>query len=202
MMKKSEMKRIENAASRQVTFSKRRNGLLKKAYELSVLCDAEVALFVFSPSGKLYEYSTSSVMDNTIERYAITYDKAEEIGKKTKEEIIQQSENKSASLHKKIGLLEETKRRLSGESLGSCSKDELEKIEQEIKLSLATVKARKNKLIQEKINQLKLQEKNLTNENAELIKTREMVKNLKLSNPPKVEPEAAMEGEETPMFHL
>ncbi|KAL9177788.1 hypothetical protein ABFS82_01G081700 [Erythranthe guttata] len=201
MMKKSEMKRIENAASRQVTFSKRRNGLLKKAYELSVLCDAEVALFVFSPSGKLYEYSTSSVMDNTIERYAITYDKAEEIGKKTKEEIIQ-SENKSASLHKKIGLLEETKRRLSGESLGSCSKDELEKIEQEIKLSLATVKARKNKLIQEKINQLKLQEKNLTNENAELIKTREMVKNLKLSNPPKVEPEAAMEGEETPMFHL
>ncbi|XP_012835493.1 PREDICTED: agamous-like MADS-box protein AGL14 [Erythranthe guttata] len=89
MMKKSEMKRIENAASRQVTFSKRRNGLSKKAYELSVLCDAEVALFVFSPSGKLYEYSSSSVMDNTIERYAITYDKAEEIGKKTKEEIIQ-----------------------------------------------------------------------------------------------------------------
>ncbi|KAL8064319.1 hypothetical protein ABFX02_01G082100 [Erythranthe guttata] len=201
MMKKSEMKRIENAASRQVTFSKRRNGLSKKAYELSVLCDAEVALFVFSPSGKHYEYSTSSVMDNTIERYAITYDKAEEIGKKTKEEIIQ-SENKSASLHKKIGLLEETKRRLSGESLGSCSKDELEKIEQEIKRSLATVKARKNKLIQEKINQLKLQEKNLTNENAELIKTREMVKNLKLSNPPKVEPAADMEGEETPMFHL
>ncbi|CAN1332771.1 Agamous-like MADS-box protein AGL14 [Linum perenne] len=53
------MKRIENATSRQVTFSKRRNGLLKKAFELSVLCDAEVALIIFSPRGKLYEFSSS-----------------------------------------------------------------------------------------------------------------------------------------------
>ncbi|KAL8150494.1 hypothetical protein V2J09_020302 [Rumex salicifolius] len=41
---KMQMKRIEKDSSRQVTFSKRRNGLLKKAFELSVLCDAEVAL--------------------------------------------------------------------------------------------------------------------------------------------------------------
>ncbi|GER25289.1 MADS-box transcription factor [Striga asiatica] len=40
---KVQMKRIENSTSRQVSFYKRRNGLLKKAYELSVLCDAEVA---------------------------------------------------------------------------------------------------------------------------------------------------------------
>lgn len=56
---KIEMKRIENATNRQVTFSKRRNGLLKKAYELAVLCDVEVALIIFSPSGKLYEYASS-----------------------------------------------------------------------------------------------------------------------------------------------
>ncbi|MBA0851734.1 hypothetical protein Goshw_025055 [Gossypium schwendimanii] len=56
---KTQMKRIENAASRQVTFSKRRNGLLKKAFELSVLCDAEVALIIFSPRGKLYEFSSA-----------------------------------------------------------------------------------------------------------------------------------------------
>uniref|UniRef100_A0A0E0M346 MADS-box domain-containing protein n=2 Tax=Oryza punctata TaxID=4537 RepID=A0A0E0M346_ORYPU len=37
-----ELKRIENKINRQVTFAKRRNGLLKKAYELSVLCDAEL----------------------------------------------------------------------------------------------------------------------------------------------------------------
>ncbi|CAN1236713.1 MADS-box protein SOC1 [Linum grandiflorum] len=65
---KTQMRRIENATSRQVTFSKRRNGLLKKAFELSVLCDAEVALLVFSPRGKLYEFASSS-MQSTIERY-------------------------------------------------------------------------------------------------------------------------------------
>ncbi|RVW41154.1 Agamous-like MADS-box protein AGL14 [Vitis vinifera] len=56
---KTQMRRIENATSRQVTFSKRRNGLFKKAFELSVLCDAEVALIIFSPRGKLYEFSSS-----------------------------------------------------------------------------------------------------------------------------------------------
>jgi len=57
---KTQMKRIENATSRQVTFSKRRNGLLKKAFELSVLCDAEVALIVISPRGKLYEFASGT----------------------------------------------------------------------------------------------------------------------------------------------
>lgn len=56
------MKRIENETSRQVTFSKRRNGLLKKAFELSVLCDAEVALIIFSTRGRLYEFSSSRYM--------------------------------------------------------------------------------------------------------------------------------------------
>ncbi len=51
-----ELKRIENKVNRQVTFAKRRSGLLKKAYELSILCDAEVALIIFSNRGKLYEF--------------------------------------------------------------------------------------------------------------------------------------------------
>lgn len=55
---KIEMKRIENAASRQVTFTKRRSGLLKKAHELSVLCDAQVAVIIFSQRGRLYEFSS------------------------------------------------------------------------------------------------------------------------------------------------
>lgn len=56
---KIEIKRIENTTNRQVTFCKRRNGLLKKAYELSVLCDAEVALVVFSARGRLYDYANN-----------------------------------------------------------------------------------------------------------------------------------------------
>ncbi|KVH96879.1 Transcription factor, K-box, partial [Cynara cardunculus var. scolymus] len=64
---KIEIKRIENTTNRQVTFCKRRSGLLKKAYELSVLCDAEVALIVFSSRGRLYEYANNSVK-GTIDR--------------------------------------------------------------------------------------------------------------------------------------
>nr|POE84683.1 isoform 3 of mads-box transcription factor 3 [Quercus suber] len=57
--RKIEIKRIENNTKRQVSFCKRRNGLLKKACELSVLCDAEVALLIFSSRGRLYEYANN-----------------------------------------------------------------------------------------------------------------------------------------------
>ncbi|KAK4479423.1 hypothetical protein RD792_014937 [Penstemon davidsonii] len=57
---KVQLKRIENKINRQVTFSKRRSGLLKKAHEISVLCDADVGLIVFSTKGKLFEYATDS----------------------------------------------------------------------------------------------------------------------------------------------
>ncbi|XP_059446450.1 MADS-box protein JOINTLESS-like [Corylus avellana] len=53
-----EMKKIDNRAARQVTFCKRR-GLFKKAMELSTLCDAEIALIVFSSTGKLFDYASS-----------------------------------------------------------------------------------------------------------------------------------------------
>jgi hypothetical protein len=54
-----EIRRIESAAARQVTFSKRRRGLFKKAEELGVLCDADVALVVFSATGKLSQFASS-----------------------------------------------------------------------------------------------------------------------------------------------
>ncbi|KAF3326042.1 putative MADS box-like protein [Carex littledalei] len=58
---KVQLRRIEDRTSRQVRFCKRRSGLFKKAFELAVLCDAEVGLLVFSPAGKLYEYSSSRI---------------------------------------------------------------------------------------------------------------------------------------------
>ncbi|KAK3149887.1 hypothetical protein QOZ80_3AG0224300 [Eleusine coracana subsp. coracana] len=63
-----ELRRIEDKTSRQVRFSKRRAGLFKKAFELALLCDAEVALLVVSPAGKLYEYASTSIED-TYGRY-------------------------------------------------------------------------------------------------------------------------------------
>ena len=57
---KVQLRRIENNVSRQVTFSKRRSGLLKKAHEIAVLCDADVAVIVFSAKGRLYEYTANT----------------------------------------------------------------------------------------------------------------------------------------------
>ncbi|KAK7274856.1 hypothetical protein RIF29_15955 [Crotalaria pallida] len=49
---KLKIKRLENTNGRQATYSKRKNGILKKASELSILCDIDIILLMFSPSGK------------------------------------------------------------------------------------------------------------------------------------------------------
>lgn len=56
-----DMKRITNRSARFVTFSKRRSGLFKKAAELGTLCAAQVAVVVFSPTGKPFSFGQSSV---------------------------------------------------------------------------------------------------------------------------------------------
>ncbi|WVZ95455.1 hypothetical protein U9M48_041218 [Paspalum notatum var. saurae] len=66
---KVQLRRIENPVHRQVTFCKRRAGLLKKARELSVLCDAHIGIIIFSAHGKLYDLATTGTMDQLIERY-------------------------------------------------------------------------------------------------------------------------------------
>lgn len=57
--RKIQIKKIDSITARQVTFSKRRKGLFKKAQELATLCDADIALLVFSSTGKLFEYASS-----------------------------------------------------------------------------------------------------------------------------------------------
>ncbi|KAL4310610.1 hypothetical protein GQ457_01G041240 [Hibiscus cannabinus] len=59
--RKIEMKMVKDSSSRQVTFSKRRTGLFKKANELATLCAAQVAIVVFSPGGKPYSFGHPSV---------------------------------------------------------------------------------------------------------------------------------------------
>jgi len=55
-----EIKKIENSTNRQVTYSKRKLGIMKKAMELTVLCDAEVSIIMFSSTGKLADYCSPS----------------------------------------------------------------------------------------------------------------------------------------------
>ncbi|KAG7655159.1 Transcription factor MADS-box [Arabidopsis suecica] len=66
---KLEIKRIENTTNRQVTFSKRRNGLIKKAYELSILCDIDIALIMFSPSDRLSLFSGKTRIEDVFSRF-------------------------------------------------------------------------------------------------------------------------------------
>ncbi|XP_059456278.1 MADS-box protein SOC1 [Corylus avellana] len=163
---KTQMRRIENATSRQVTFSKRRNGLLKKAFELSVLCDAEVALIIFSPRGKLYEFASSS-MQETIDRYR-RHTKDTQSNNKSVEQNMQHLKHEAANMMKKIELLEVSKRRLLGEGLGSCSIEELQEIEQQLEGSVSKIRARKTQVFKEQIEQLKEKEKALEAENTRL----------------------------------
>ncbi|XP_073424884.1 myocyte-specific enhancer factor 2A isoform X1 [Dendrobates tinctorius] len=66
--KKIQITRIMDERNRQVTFTKRKFGLMKKAYELSVLCDCEIALIIFNGSNKLFQYASTD-MDKVLLKY-------------------------------------------------------------------------------------------------------------------------------------
>ncbi|CAH8387739.1 unnamed protein product [Eruca vesicaria subsp. sativa] len=152
---KIEMKKVENATSRQVTFSKRRNGLLKKAYELSVLCDAQVSLIVFSERGRLYEFSSSE---------------SSRLNQRLKIEAtnIYQLKEEASHMITKIELLEFHKRKLLGQELASCSLQELQEIDSQLQRSLGEVRARKAQMFKEQLEKLKAKEKQLLEENIQL----------------------------------
>ncbi|KAF5190034.1 Mads-box transcription factor, partial [Thalictrum thalictroides] len=137
-----QLKRIENKINRQVTFSKRRSGLLKKAHEISVLCDAEVALIVFSTKGKLFEYSTDSGMDKILERYErYSYAEREFVG--TDSELQENWSLEYAKLKAKIEILQKNQRHYNGEDLENMSLKELQNLEQQLDSALKQIRARK-----------------------------------------------------------
>jgi len=66
---KIKIERIANERNRQATFTKRKNGLFKKAMELSILCDCEISLIIFNnQTGKYFQYSSSD-NDKILLRY-------------------------------------------------------------------------------------------------------------------------------------
>ncbi|XP_040942407.1 MADS-box protein SVP isoform X9 [Gossypium hirsutum] len=107
---KIKIKKIDNLTARQVTFSKRRRGLFKKAEELSVLCDAEVALIIFSATGKLFEFASSSMKD-MLGRYNLHSNKLDQPSLELQGERIMNEisslETKRAQLQEENKLLKE-----------------------------------------------------------------------------------------------
>ncbi|KAL1197669.1 Agamous-like MADS-box protein AGL62 [Cardamine amara subsp. amara] len=66
---KIEMKKMKNENNLQVTFSKRRSGLFKKASELCTLCSVQIAIIVFSPGRKAFSFGHPNV-DDIIDRFS------------------------------------------------------------------------------------------------------------------------------------
>ncbi|XP_052008039.1 myocyte-specific enhancer factor 2A-like isoform X7 [Xyrauchen texanus] len=88
--KKIQITRIMDERNRQVTFTKRKFGLMKKAYELSVLCDCEIALIIFNSSNKLFQYASTD-MDKVLLKYT-EYNEPHE--SRTNSDIIEKLRNK------------------------------------------------------------------------------------------------------------
>ncbi|XP_071703767.1 agamous-like MADS-box protein AGL11 [Rutidosis leptorrhynchoides] len=142
---KIEIKRIENNTSRQVTFCKRRNGLLKKAYELSVLCDAEIGLIVFSTRGRLYEYSNNN-MKSTIDKYRKAT--CTEPNTSSLQEINAQFYQQEAKkLRQQIQMRQNSNRHLLGERLDSLNMKELKQLETRIEKGISRIRAKKHDMI-------------------------------------------------------
>nr|AAY86365.1 SEEDSTICK-like protein [Dendrobium thyrsiflorum] len=161
---KIEIKRIENTTNRQVTFCKRRNGLLKKAYELSVLCDAEIALIVFSTRGRLYEYSNHSIKA-TIEKYKKACADSSNPGSLVEVNSQQYYQQESAKLRHQIQLLQNSNRHLMGEGLSSLTLKELKQLENRLERGITRVRSKKHELLFAEIEYMQKREVELQNDN-------------------------------------
>ncbi|CAH8292165.1 unnamed protein product [Eruca vesicaria subsp. sativa] len=164
---KIEIKRIENANSRQVTFSKRRAGLLKKAHELSVLCDAEVAVIVFSKSGKLFEFSSTSCMKKTLLRYGNYQISSDVHGINCKVEN-QEECTEMDLLKDEISKLQEKHLQMQGKRLNTLSLKELQHLEKQLNFSLVSVRERKELMLTKQLEESRLKEQRAELENETL----------------------------------
>ncbi|PKU84426.1 MADS-box transcription factor 16 [Dendrobium catenatum] len=141
---KIEIKKIENPTNRQVTYSKRRVGILKKAKELTVLCDAQVSLIMFSSTGKLADYcSPSTDIKGVYERYQVV------TGMDLWNAQYERMQNTLKHLNEINQNLRKEIRQRKGEELEGMEIKELRGLEQTLEESLRIVRQRKLKSTRE-----------------------------------------------------
>ncbi|XP_075657045.1 MADS-box protein FLOWERING LOCUS C-like [Castanea sativa] len=165
--KKVVLKRIEDKSSRQVTFSKRRSGLIKKARELSVLCDVEIALFVFSSRGKLYEFSSGNSLSKILDRYQSRFhvEMNESKGLNDIEKnLLEDASLEDVSVPSHAELLEIVQSQLEGPNIEQLSVTDLVKLEKQFNAALTQTRSRKTQLMLESIMGLHEKERMLREE--------------------------------------
>ncbi|GMY35009.1 MADS-box protein defh21 [Fagus crenata] len=159
--------RIENRTTRQVTFAKRRVGLFKKTHELSVLCDAQIGLIVFSSTGKLFEYCSSteaSSMEDMIRRYRM----AKGIQNPDDNDQLEKMHGELTRMQKETLNLQLSLQRYIGEDLSSIQFGDLHELEKQLEYSVNKVRARKFELLEQQMDNLRRKEKMLQDENEQM----------------------------------
>ncbi|KAK3413846.1 hypothetical protein EUGRSUZ_I02376 [Eucalyptus grandis] len=161
---KIEIQKIENDTNRQVTYSKRRNGIFKKAHELTVLCDARVSILMLSGNKKLHEYispttTTKRMIDDYqkalgIDLWTTHYDRMQEELRKLKEV--------NNNFRKEI-------RQILGHDLNELSYAELHSLEQTIESSVNSVRQRKYHVLKTQTDTHKKKVKALEHRYTELL---------------------------------
>ncbi|XP_004248967.2 MADS-box transcription factor 23 [Solanum lycopersicum] len=156
--------RIENPASRQVTFSKRKSGLVKKAKELTILCEAEVGLAIFSNTGRLYEYSSSS-MESIFQRYD---EEKEHYRLLTPTIEAKFWRTEVERLRQQLDDLHENYWRLKRGELSGMKISDLDNLENEMEMSLKNIRIKKEKMLTDEIEELNQKSALIGHENVEM----------------------------------
>ncbi|XP_012571563.1 MADS-box protein AGL24-like isoform X2 [Cicer arietinum] len=160
--KKITIKKIDDKTARQVTFSKRRKGLFKKAEELSVLCDAEVGLIVFSSTGKLFDYCSTSMKD-TITRYNAQDHGINKLNTPSQE--LQLEASNRIKLDKEIADRTQQLKQMKGDDIEALNLNELQLLEKTLHIGFNRVIETKEKRIMSEISDLQKMETVLKEEN-------------------------------------
>lgn len=159
---KIKIRKIDNITARQVTFSKRRRGLLKKAEELAVLCDAEVALIIFSATGKLFEFASSS-MKEILGKYKLHSNNLDIVDKPSLELQLENSDDMRQS--QEVADKSRELRQLRGEDLNGLNIEELQQLESSLEKGLTRVIETKGDRIANEIANLQQKGARLMEEN-------------------------------------
>ncbi|XP_076954078.1 agamous-like MADS-box protein MADS9 isoform X2 [Bidens hawaiensis] len=138
---KIEIKRIENTSNRQVTYSKRKNGIIKKAKEIRVLCDANVSLVISRSSSKMHEYcSPKTNLIDMLDRYQRLS------GNKLWDAKHENLQNEIDRIKKENESMQIELRHLKGEDITSLNYEELIGLEDALENGLTNIREKKDEI--------------------------------------------------------